>query len=309
MKRDTSTNKSRIRHRLKKVSFHLTKQRDLPLFTREIKIAAYGMIAFCFGIIMYNLTPNSNSEHMAPANLSDVKAIWKSFDFIGKRELLLENSDFSAYLSAILYPKREENQIGIEILPNYRSCNTPWGYPLLHWDSILAYQQDENTPNTCFIQRRFCWDGKLSWTFTLQSCKENKNYSYQKENFVVYNNPENINQVPSTPQKINNSNENISIIKETDPADIDPTFIIQPWTWKDEGKISSATPLDQTERPSMDCISPRWELVKDGQFIKAYKYRYWTNSVPCEVQLRTCVIGQLEWTYQFKECKVQEIES
>lgn len=79
---------------------------------------------------------------------------------------------------------------GVHIIPDYKSCATPWGYSLQHGGSILAYQQDFATPDTCNIERRFCWDGKLSGTFGQQSCSVNTAYSYFQEQFVSYNTKE-----------------------------------------------------------------------------------------------------------------------
>ena len=59
-------------------------------------------------------------------------------------------------------PGVKERETGIHIIPDYKSCMTPWGYSLQHGASILAYQQDFNTPDTCKIERRFCRDGELS---------------------------------------------------------------------------------------------------------------------------------------------------
>jgi hypothetical protein len=75
---------------------------------------------------------------------------------------------------------------GIQILPDYQSCATPWGYEIGHGESVLAYKQDLNTLDTCTIERRFCFDGKLSGTFDQQSCKVNTQYSYFQEQFVSY---------------------------------------------------------------------------------------------------------------------------
>ncbi|MBO4203658.1 hypothetical protein J5893_02375 [bacterium] len=58
-----------------------------------------------------------------------------------------------------------------------------------HGESVLAYEQDENTYNICKIERRVCRDGKLSGTFDLQSCVLNSQYRYFQEPFEVYNDP------------------------------------------------------------------------------------------------------------------------
>lgn len=54
----------------------------------------------------------------------------------------------------------------------YQSCLSPRGYEMEHGASVLAYQQRSDTPNICNIQRRSCFNGKLSGTFTQRSCDE-----------------------------------------------------------------------------------------------------------------------------------------
>lgn len=76
---------------------------------------------------------------------------------------------------------------GIHLLPKYNNCMTPWGYTVTHGESFLAYKQDLNTPDSCHIQRRVCFDGDLSGTFTQESCQTNDKYSYYQEQFVAYN--------------------------------------------------------------------------------------------------------------------------
>jgi hypothetical protein len=44
-------------------------------------------------------------------------------------------------------------------------------------------------------------------------------------------------------------------------------------------------------------------MVKHGQFVKAYRHRNGFNDAPCEVQLRTCILGTLEGTYEELSCK------
>jgi hypothetical protein len=43
--------------------------------------------------------------------------------------------------------------------------------------------------------------------------------------------------------------------------------------------------------------------VKHGQFVKAYHHKNGFNDAPCEVQLRTCIVGTLEGTYEQLSCR------
>ena len=54
------------------------------------------------------------------------------------------------------------------------------------------------------------------------------------------------------------------------------------------------------------CTAPWWEKVKSGQFVKAYRFRNGFSDIPCQVQLRLCVDGELEWTYQNPTCQPWE---
>ena len=57
-----------------------------------------------------------------------------------------------------------------------------------HGASVLAYQQRADAPNICNIQRRSCWNGKLSGSFTQRSCDESLG-KVEKSSFVTKNLP------------------------------------------------------------------------------------------------------------------------
>lgn len=199
------------------------------------------------------------------------------------------------------YIKHEEK--GIHIIDDYRSCSTPWGYSVQHGASVLAYQQDFNTPDMCKIERRFCWDGDLSWTFEQQSCSVNSDYSYFQEQFVSYNTNKKSDFVQPTATPSNSAED---LAKGNNQQGIEE-IISRPnqggTEWGTSWNTTSTTrPVDQTEREYPDCKTPRWETVKHGQFIKAYKHKNGFNDAPCQVQLRTCVVGQLEGSYQQLSC-------
>jgi len=81
------------------------------------------------------------------------------------------NSQFLAY-------NNWERISWISIIDDYNDCMTPRWYKIVHGDSVLAYKQLDNAPDICNIERRYCRNGKLSWTYTQQWCSINKNYSY-----------------------------------------------------------------------------------------------------------------------------------
>jgi hypothetical protein len=162
-----------------------------------------------------------------------------------------------------------------------------------------------NTPDTCNIERRFCQDGKISGTFTQQSCTVNTQYSYHQEQFVAYNTNEKSEfiQPSKTP---GNTAEAIAQGRNKQGVDEIISTPNQPGTTrgKSESSLTDSTPeIEQTQRSYPDCKTPRGELVKHGQFVKAYKHKNGFNDAPCEVQLRTCVVGTLEGTYEQLSCR------
>lgn len=42
------------------------------------------------------------------------------------------------------------------------------------------------------------------------------------------------------------------------------------------------------------CETPWGERVRSGQFVKAYRFKNGFSDIPCQVQLRLCVDGELE---------------
>ena len=185
---------------------------------------------------------------------------------------------------------------------------TPRGYEISHGASVLAYQQDLNTPDTCKIERRFCQDGKFSGTFTQASCSVNTQYSYYQEQFVAYNTNQKSDfiQPSKTP---GNSAETLEQGWDKKGVDEITNFPGRQETTRghtQQGVTPPASETEQTERYYPSCRTPRGETVKHGQFVKAYKHRNGFNDAPCEVQLRTCVVGILEGNFEQLTCKHRE---
>ena len=195
--------------------------------------------------------------------------------------------------------------LGIHLIPAYQRCDTPRGYQIVHGQSVLAYEQDLNTPNTCNIERRFCFDGKLSGTFRLQSCVENTKYSYYQEQFVSYTTPPKSDLIQPTPTPWNTAEE----LSQGNVREGIDEFLNRPnqggSSRGDNGDAISPSPIEveQTRRPYPDCKAPWWETVKHGQFVKAYRHKNGFNDAPCQVQLRTCVVGTLEGDYKHLSCR------
>ncbi len=185
-----------------------------------------------------------------------------------------------------------------------KSCTTPRWKILEHWKSILAYQQRNDVPDVCNIQRRICNDWALWWNFQQKSCKTDMPYTYTRKEVVLYNE-----------KKIDpliQPNKNVPINKWGNfDTDWKINWYSDPDTIRDNNINTSLQAGDKTvgqsEMIKPNCISPRWGIVLNGQFVKAYRYKNWFVDYPCEVQLRTCMQWYLEWTYQNNTCSHRDI--
>ena len=195
----------------------------------------------------------------------------------------------------------------IIIIDDYADCMTPRWYKIVHGDSVLAYKQLDNAPDICNIERRYCWNWKLSWTYTQQWCSINKNYSYE----IIWQ--------ANTPQKWKDEKE----FKWWTRQNPDWTVTVKnngTWLWfvferpnKKSSEFSYSDNfryedewIDQTDRPHRDCTAPRWEKIKHGQVIQAFKHANWFSDAPCEAQLRLCSMWELMWTYTESRCESRD---
>lgn len=258
-----------------------------------------------------NLEDNSSVEDDSSfaKNFTFVDEWWVLPTLVSWNDLRFWNSDKSiSYIDGSsgshIQNQWWEKQSWITIIDDYADCMTPWGYKIHHWDNVLAYKQMEDTPNFCHIERRFCWKWKLSWTYTQQWCSVNKNYTYEQwwDIKVVKEYDDGFNW-KNTRQ---NTDWTVSV-KDTE---------IWWWEWiydRPNKTSSSFTTsdnirdpdewIDQTKRPHPDCTAPRWEKVKYGQFVQAFKHKNWFSDIPCEMQIRICTVWELRWTYTESSCK------
>lgn len=190
------------------------------------------------------------------------------------------------------------------IIDDYADCMTPRWYKIVHWDSILAYKQLDNAPDICNIERRYCRNGKLSWTYTQQWCSENKNYTYksrweanvpQKQEEIKWWARQN----PDWSVTVKNSEVWWSFVFDR-PNKSSTEF------WSGDNIREESEWIEQTKRPYRDCTAPRWEKISHGQYIYAYKHGNWFSDAPCEVQLRLCSMWELLWTYTESSCKTRD---
>ena len=222
----------------------------------------------------------------------DNNLIGKRYRDIG-RYLLVDNPNIPV----------EEKEVGIHLIPNYRQCMTPRGYKIDHWESIIAYKQDKNTYDDCNLERRYCYDGKLSGTFTEKSCKVNSKYSYYEKTFVSYytNQKSDLIQSEKQPQyREENYKTNKHGIEEI--LDVKPVHQITDYYTTEPTVREEKSEIEQHSFQHENCRAPWGEKVNHWQFVKAYKHKNGFSDYPCEVQIRLCVDWELEWTYQYDSC-------
>ena len=196
----------------------------------------------------------------------------------------------------------------IQTIPNepisYETCQTPWGDSLLHGQSIFAYSQRMDEPDMCNIQRRTCNDWVLDGSYTQQSCLTYASSSIEYEAVVSYNNPY------SDPYIQPDRNWQSVDWKFDTQWQLSDNRYGEPTSYRDAsaGAIPyQDAPVSQTQTNYGACMTPWWQTIKHGQFVKAYQLDKWFTNLACEVQLRTCIDGDLEWTFTFDSCNYYNI--
>jgi hypothetical protein len=148
----------------------------------------------------------------------------------------------------------------------------------------------------CNVQKRVCENGVLKWTFTQNSCKDDLVYSYKKVQAISYNQKvlnEYI-QPNEAPNKWADFTNDGKIGQEDMPTNT---------RWNTTSTTTTTNETQQTATPSKaNCTTPRWQTVKHGQFVKAYKAPRWFIDVACEVELRPCVNGSLKGSFDYATC-------
>jgi len=178
-------------------------------------------------------------------------------------------------------------------------CSTPWGEKVQNKDFIIAYQQRSDVNSLCNVQKRYCSNGKLTWTYIQQSCKEDLKYTYTKVTPTAENDPNYVDPFlqPSEPSLSGakfdtNGKITTSSSKPTD-------------TWSNSGDpvvSSTGVYVTQITTPSASCTTAWGESVPVGHFVKAYKSSVGLIDMPCEVEIRLCTTAGLKWTFKQASC-------
>ena len=235
-------------------------------------------------------------EYIKDGRVIPILAEWDELEFNNKTPI-------KPYIDTN-YINESYNENWFNLIDDYADCTTPRWYKIVHWDSVLAYKQLENAPDICNIERRYCRNGKLSWTYTQQWCSVNKNYTYDSRWEV----------------ETSKEQEKIKWWARQNPDWSVTVKNSEVWWWfvfdkpnRSKTEFSSEENIrheeewiEQTSRPYRDCTAPRWEKIHHGQYIYAYKHSNWFSDAPCEVQLRLCTMWELLWTFTESTCKTRD---
>ena len=236
--------------------------------------------------------------------------IWKIFTYVIDgyvQPILIPRDQLPFNGKAIAYIDDTWNINGkkwVTIIDEYADCMTPRWYTIIHWDSVLAYQQRDDAPDICNIERRFCWNWKLSGTYRQQWCSVNTNYTYAQwwEAVVTVKEPDVI------PDTVQNPDWRVTV----NDKEVWSSFVFDrpsqkstPGYYRSDNVVTDEE-VDQTKRPHRDCTAPRWERVKHWQLVQAFKHANWFSDAPCQAQIRICTNGDLIWSYTQPTCKTRD---
>lgn len=276
------------------------------------KLQQYGMEIVLWiivlGIVIYLLPRNT----VQIPDIADIQITGMDIDFVadeGTESLLVNEDAILTWTDDVLtWTPTVSWPIIVPDSGEQKSCTTPWYVSIAHGKSVLAYQQRSDDPTLCNVQRRVCDDGVLLGTYMQRSCTQN------------YNDPDAVGRVVSQSDRTNTvvtNNENL--YQPTDP-DRSTVTVNNRWqvgstsspstTWSNTNVIPppSTSPQGQNTPPrASDCITPWDTTVSHTQFVKAYKFNNGFTNLSCEVELRYCVNGTLEWSFTSPSCIYNEI--
>lgn len=208
------------------------------------------------------------------------------------------------YIDDTGYINIEDAKTWVTIIDEYEDCMTPRWYKIVHWDSVLAYKQMDNAPDICNIERRFCWKGKLSGTYTQQWCSINTNYTYtQRWEAEVSTKDEDV-----TPDVVQNPDWSVKV----NDKEIWSSFFFErpskkstPWYYQSDNIVVDEE-VEQTTRPHRGCTTPWWEKMKHWEIVQAFKHANGFSDAPCQAQIRLCSMWDLMWSYTQPNCKTRD---
>lgn len=276
-----------------------------------------------------NTWNNSNNKGTIVKSFKTIPETWVLPSLISLNQLedlnykdSISNSNNSTDYNDGAKDYENSKNIGwVNILPDYADCMTPRWYKISHWESVLAYKQLDNAPNVCNIERRFCRNWKLSWTYPQEWCYTNENYTYTQRNDL-----ENSTKTVSNSSKKNNNSQKWFTVNEEPTIELNTkqnkdgsvtvykpettwSFVFdwpsQTYTnihnWEDN--IEEFIWIEQTRKQHANCITSRWEEVAHWQIIQAFKHANGFYDIPCQTQIRLCSDWKLNGSYEQESCR------
>lgn len=175
------------------------------------------------------------------------------------------------------------------------NCITPRGETIKHKDFVLAYEQRKDVNSICNIEKRVCMSGILLWSFKQQSCRDDVVYEYRKAEVISYN--QKVLNEYIQPKPPTNSWANFDTEGKIDTTEIPTTS-----RWTTNNPTETNTTVIQGTKTRNNCKTPRGQTIEHGQFTKAYKSSRGFINLPCEVELRVCVDGNLKGNFTYTNC-------
>jgi hypothetical protein len=166
----------------------------------------------------------------------------------------------------------------------------------------LAYQQRDDVPTICNVQRRSCSDWILRWTYTQASCREDVKYEYTKVKVVSFNDKKVWKFIQTPDTAINDS----AIFNTDGKINQKEQWPETEWNNINNNPIVNNNTTNLTHKTHYNCKSPWWEIVWHGQFIKAYISPIWFVDQKCQVELRLCLDWILKWNASYKNCEYKD---
>ena len=275
--------------------------------TNTWTIQTWGRETFWSGTITQNTSWSKTNTWIYPStwiNINTWVVTWSNIDTPTISEnpnVIILPVEISKYLIRKLKEQIKQQRLLAETVK--KDCISPRNTTVKNWDFIMAYQQRTDVNNLCNVEKRYCNDWLLWGTYSQEKCNENTKYEYQtaevksyieKPNdlFVQPKKPINNSATFSTDWKINTSN----------------TSNTNRWYSESWAKIinEKETWLKYISNPS-DCKDPRWNVIKNWQFVTAYKTPVGFIDLECKSEYRYCTDWKLGWSYSYKECNYKDI--
>lgn len=190
----------------------------------------------------------------------------------------------------------------IVVIEPGRWCILPRGAGIP--DGSYTYAYDVRTDGVCDAQLRACDDGDLSGDYMYPSCPDasEEDITYD-EDYVYENGPDPVDPliqsdyIDLVPGIDGSQRYDLNGQRITSTTELEVTGIV----------VEDPEPLwDVTLQPIYDCQTPWGDIVRNGQFVKAYRYREGEGEHQCEVQLRLCRNGELLGQFVYPSCEYRE---